>query len=639
MSCVPDLAALASGFNCDVLGTLVPGNDTRDNLIFLIADHKKQKLTAWPVTDDPATQIYVAYGEGTICVSDASGAAGFKAAVAADAALPDSEKKLLQEARGAIACEAYPDTSKPYEPAPPVAVQSPAGKEFAAYLTAVDRFYRDSHFDGSSFSTLGNAAQPWVREASRYMAARVALLAAQATAFDDYGTLERSGISKAQVTAAYDGLNAYLKDYPTGTYAASARGLLRRADWLAGEPAVLAATYSKAALAAEVDPAGVALANEIDHKLPEEAYTDAAADPLLLAVQDLRLMRPQTDARGKPAPGMAVEVLEAQRSRFAGQEALFDYLLAARAWFVDRDAEAVLKLTGDAAPAGEQDYLGFSRQMLRAAALDAKGEAGVRELYVSLLPLATRLYQRPTLELALAKHDERHKNISAVFEDGSPITDPDVRARLLDHVAGPIILRMQAMSAKAPDEERHTALYRLLVRDLTQGRFKGFLDDIQLVPKDPVPYGDGSGDRFEAFRWAGGSDDGYDCPGLTEIVKRLVAKANDVKGRLCLGDFFRVNGVDPIEPVKSDELGGTGTLFAGKILARHDFYQDIMKSAAASRQDKAYALFRAIHCYQSVGNNACGGEAVDSSQRRKWFRELKGKYGDTSWAKQVDIYW
>jgi hypothetical protein len=639
MSYEPYIKALEGGFNNDVLGMLVPSNDTRDNLVFLMADRQKQTLTAPAMAEsgDDEESGYV-YGDGTVCVSNASGNTLFQAAVVDDASVPADEKKLLQAARETLKCEGDPDPNA--APAAAVMVQSANGKAFADYLAAVDRFYHISHTDAAGFAALAQSSQPWVRETARYMQARIALLQAQANAFDEYGTVERSHVDKLQVQGTRDALNAYVKDYPQGAYVESAKGLLRRADWVEGDTDVLAATYSQLVTAKAVSAETIALANEIDVKLPLESYTSASADPILLAVQDLRLMRPQFDNDDKPLPGVKAAVLEAQRARFAGQEALFDYLLAARAWFADKDAAAVLKLLPDAAPSGPVDYLAFSRQMLRAAALDANGDAKARDLYIALLPSATSLYQRQTLELALAKYDERHKNIATIFDAGTPIQDPDIRMKLLDYVAGPIILKMQATSASATPAERDTALFRLYVRDLTQGRFKGFLDDIKLLPPKPEPNADGEPeDTFAAFRWEGGNEDGYACPDIVAVAGKLAANPKDIQGRLCLGDFLRSQYVVPIDPAEKDDLGGTGTLFAGDVLARHDFYLDIMHDKKAGRDERAYALYRAMHCYQPVGNNDCGGKDVDLAQRKKWFKELKASYGNTVWAKNSDVYW
>jgi hypothetical protein len=633
-SYVPNYKALASEFaRRDVSGALVPSNDTRDNLLFLAADRRKQQLTTIPVTD-VTDAAYVAYGEGSICVSDAAGRTGFNTAVAVDSAVPENEKKLLQEARLAIACGNSDGNGTPVTA--PVVVQSARGQEFAKYLAAITVFYKDTHYDMAAFQSLSAAEQPWVREASVYMVARVTLLAAQAVVFDEWGTLDRTKADTGVVTAARDALNAYLKAYPQGAYAASATGLLRRAVWLSGDPAEQAAAYSKTLLATDVGPLTPSLIHEVDHKMAEEAYLAPTADPMLVAVQLFRLMRPQEDDKGQPVPGMKVEVLEAYRTRFAGQEVLFDYLLAARAWFVDRDAAAVLKLLPEKTPATDLSYLDFSRQILRVMASD---DTSARQTLVGLFPYAKQNYQRVTLELELAKHDERHKNISAVFEKETLIQDPDVRMRVLNYVAGPILLKQQALSTEVLPLERQTALYRLLVRDLTHGRFKGFVEDIKLLPAPEASTDADGNDAFAIFR-PQESNTGYTCADVASTAATLAKNPNDVRGHLCLGDFFRGKNYDlELEAASKDDLGGTGTLFAGTVLTRQNFYTDIMKNPKASRDDRAYAIYRAIHCYAPVGQNDCGGTDVDRNVRKKWFLELKAKYGDTTWAKQQDVYW
>jgi hypothetical protein len=629
--CYPAFPSLTSKFMCrDVSAALIPENDTRDNLIFLMSDRQGKPFTAWP--EEPAGDgSGGSYGYGTVCVSDGSGGVGFQSALAADASIPADEKKALSEARMALSCDG--NTA-----APAVTAQSEAGKAFAAYLAASDYFYRNSHFNSTAFDALVTSSQPWVKEAARYMQARIALLQVQATAFDEWGSIDRRFINPDLVSKARESLNAYLKDYPNGAYAASAKGLLRRADWFGGDAKTLAVTYSRLVATSELNNTSIMLAHEVDQKLPGEAYTDAASDPILLAVQLLREMREESTGADTTAYVMKAERLEQYRARFAGQEALFDYLLALRAFLVDKDADTVLRLLADEPPEGPETYLTFSQQMLRGAALDAKGDASARDLYLAMLPRAQNLYQRGTVEMAIAKYEERHKNMSFLFEEGSPLQNTDIRIRLLDQVAGPIILKMQATSEKAPKAERDAALYRLLVRDLTHGRFKGFLSDVKLLPEAAKTAPDNYEDKdFSVFFWAGGTDDGYTCPGITAIAETLAAKPNDVQGRLCLGEFFRIHSIMPTDPVDKDELGGTGTLFAGKLQHREDFYRDIMKDPKARRADRAYALYRAIYCYQ--GTNTCGRDDVDEAGRKAWFKELKAKYADTDWGRDIRYYW
>jgi hypothetical protein len=646
--------------NCDSMGLISPGNDTRINLIYLLSDARAQKLKMLKPSTEPYSNIANYWpsdwstfwssidlgpmaemgtsvsesGEGTICVSDETGSSAFLAAVASDKNLSDAEKTVLTDARKAVKCSSAAGGDAA------LTVQSPAAQEFAEYIYAIRRFYFVTHYDPSGFAALANATQPWVREAAHYMQARVSLLAAQAQAFDKYGTLQKDGVSKEMVTAALDGLMSYLKEYPKGSYATSATGLIRRAYWISGDNQKLATAYSDAMARSTVDAAGFALVNEIDLKLPVDTDQNNSADVLLLATEDLRMMREQMDSNDKVLPGMKAEMIEAQHSRFAGHDDIYSYLLAARAWFVDKDAKAVLQLLPEKAAAGDAlSYVEFSGQLLRASALDSIGDKTARVALVNLFPKATQAFQRGTLEMALVLIDERSKNISAVFAPDSLVQQPALRRYVLDYIAGPILLRQQAVANNVSKEERETALFRLFARDLTQGHFKGFLDDIKMLPGKPVQDADGNPyDQFEPFRWEGNKD-GYICPNLIEVARLLNTDERSIKGRLCLGEFIRAQGDFSLPEVQKDELGGTGTLFSGKQIFRQEIYMDIMKSAKASRDEKAFALDRAVRCYEPAHSNDCGGAEVAESRRKKWYNELKTKYGDTSYAKLLRYYW
>lgn len=646
--------------NCDSMGIISPGNDTRINLIYLLSDLRHQKLKAikpsteanatvvnyWPSdwatfrssidvgAKAPAVESDNEYGEGTICVSDEAGSAGFLSAIASDVSVTDAEKTKLSNIRKSLKCKTAGGGDAIIE------VQSPAAKDFAAYIYAIRNFYFVSHTDATGFAALAHSAQPWVREASRYMQARVALLGAQATAFSEYGTLQKENVSSESVKVALDSLNAYLKDYPKGAYAASATGLLRRAYWISGDTQKLAAAYSETVGRSNIDEVGFAVVNELDLKLPANADQGITSDTLLLAMEDLRSMREQVDSEGKVLPGMKAEVIVAQHERFSAHEDIYNYLLAARAWFVDKDAKTVLQLLPEKAAAGDAwSYVEFSGQLLRVSALDATGDKSARAVLVNLFPKATQAFQRGSLELALAMIDERSKNISAVFAPDSLVQEPLLRQYVLDYIAGPILLRQQGVATNVPKEESKTALFRLFARDLTQGHFKGFLEDIKLLPAKLAQDADGNPyDYFEAFRWQGSKED-YICPDLIEVAKLLNANEKSIQGRLCFGDFIRAYGDFSLAPVEKVELGGTGTLFSGKQIYRQDFYIDIMKNPKATHQEKAYALFRAVHCYEPTHSNDCGGDDVSEGQRKKWFNELKAKYADTSYAKELHYYW
>ena len=665
--CNPSMKVFHSDFTgCDSMGFLAPGNDTRVNLIYLMADAHHQKLKKIGKTDrgyyppndltpvdwaglvdaltppapTPAdSSAQQTTGEGSICVSDEKGKTQFIAALMADGSVAPDVKTKLIDARNALNCQSQGDSSQMDVLAQ--APADPAATDFFAYLKAITQFYKQSHTDASAFSALTNSTQPWVKEAAVYMQARVLLLNAQANAFDEYGTLQQNKIDQAAVGKALDALNAYLKDYPKGAYTGSATGLLRRAYWLGADKSKQLEIYDKLVSGGEVNESSLDIVNEMDLKVPVEAFANTAISPMLLAVQDFRRMRTRNDEKGKPVIDLKSDELEAQRPRFASQPELFEYLAAARAWLVDKDAKAVLKILPEKPVSADMSYLEFSRQLLRTAALDVTGDDTARNNFVAMFPAATSAYQRGTLELALAMYDERHKKVGPDFEAGTLIQDSSIRRQLLEYVAGPIILRQQAKSTTAPKEEREVALYRLLSRELVQGHFKGFLEDFALLPEKPVAATgtqDTPQDIFVGFRWEGRKE-GYICPNISGIAKSLDANPKDIHARMCLGDFFRLFGIADATVSDKDILGGTGTLFSGAPIFRGDIYSDVIKDKSATRDDIAYALFRAVHCYEPAHSNDCGGKEVPLSVRKGWYDELKQKYGNTNWADALQYYW
>src|SRR5262249_31600947 len=139
------------------------------------------------------------------------------------------------------------------------------------YLAAARRFYGDE-LDAaeSGFSGLAASSAPWIKEAAIYMIGRVRLNEAQFNAFKDYGQIDRDGMDKAKLAQARSDLEAYIAAFPTGRYVNSARGLFRRADWLAGDSGGFIKDFAAALAGFEAkkpDEADVlALLDEIDRK-------------------------------------------------------------------------------------------------------------------------------------------------------------------------------------------------------------------------------------------------------------------------------------------------------------------------------------------------------------------------------------
>jgi len=350
--------------------------------------------------------------------------------------------------------------------------------------------------------------------------------------------------------------------------------------------------------------------------------------------------------------------LEKQQPLFAGHKALYDYLLAAHRFFVQKDAATVLKsLPGDIPQ--KMTYLDFSRLVLRGLALEAtRDHIGARALWLKLLEKSKEPLQAETLQLALALNYEHTNEPELVFKADSPITEPEIRAIVLRNDASADTLRQVIKSKKNPVQERQTALYTLLYKDLLQGHYQSYIQDYRLLPK-AVPPKTTSPDSntnekppLELFSWSGKkSEDGYtNCPSTLGIAKILAKDAQDPFGLICLGDFVNANDLPsgyrsstssdkkPAD-VYGAELGSAPSHFPGESFSRGEAYKAIIDSPDVAPDLKAYALYRSIKCYANAGYNHCGGEDVEKPVRKSWFQTLKKRYANTQWAKSLKYYW
>jgi hypothetical protein len=654
---------------------LSPANDSRVNMMLLLADRRRTGLELLPAGEDaglvlfswdtfahritPSNDPRTDDSPGR-CQTNASGAEAFAGAVAAAETVSAAEKSLLVAARRALAeCGDLQGQSVTTAPSP----ASPVGRDFSTYLVGTRAFYRGDFTSARvSFESLRDTIDPWLRETGLYMVARTALNRAQSTMFDEYGSiLPADKRDRPAAAAASAALNAYLTIYPHGRYSVSATGLLRRAYWLAGDSARLSALYQRTIDSTEIQSTArtaLNLVQEIDAKMFDHANSDArSATPgltgaLLLATDDLMRMRKGDDS--ECCTPISAEEIEAQRARFGSDVALFDYIRAAHAFFVRHDAVAVLSLIPDASHQQRFNTLQFSRQVLRGLALDTTRDASARQFWIDLLPGATGPYQREAVELAIATHDERRGTPERVFVQGSPVTNRVIREVLLTYKAGPDLLRRQARDTAAPARERDVALYLLLSKGLQRGFYADFLRDVRLVPTSApnqpnANLNDGSVEALEnqapiplgvfARPMSLGA---FGCPALVTTVQALFANSRAATPQLCLAEFFRSNGFDHFaydEALKDKGLASTPPLFPGAPYSRQSVYQAVIADRRTRPNERAYALYRAIRCYAPSGGNDCGGEDVDVAQRRAWFRQLKTEYANSRWAKSSDLYW
>ncbi|AZF24350.1 outer membrane assembly lipoprotein YfiO [Pseudomonas sp. R2-60-08W] len=693
-SCYPDWRVSRDSLEpCSNQPFLSPGNDSRVNLRLLLADKKAAPLAPNALSEDDLAQgfgpvpfpVYRLVpvpaaedepdnqaddsrtaeldtllaplgikreeyktageafldGEGSRCRSNADDSATAFISQVIKADMPPAERDLLVKARLQLLTTCDWDGQVVDAQLTP----SASAQLFRTYLQAAADFYSGRFGNAErGFAAAATSEVPWLKETALYMAARTSLNQAQAEAFDEYGVPQREHVDKAALSDAEEGFLGYLKTYPQGAYVASARGLLRRVHWLANDETKLAADFTwqfTEASDAQRNVSVDALVEEADLKLLM-ASNQAANSPMLQLVSDLMAMRAHTP------PLLSREALDKQKSTFANEPALFDYLQAAYALYVEHQPDTALKhLPTDLPP--NLDYFAFSQQTLRALALEAKQDwKGAEALWLQLLPLAKQPLQRDQLELALAMNYERSGQLAKVFAADSPISARQVRYILLRNVAGPDLLRQQVAKANDPTE-RQTAQFVLLYKDLLHRQFATFADDLKQASLSDdklgtsLGYTYSGGQSLKLFQWNGDkAESGYACPSVAQTAATLQSDAKNPQALNCLGEFILRNGLDgmPLEQARATgSLGSTASEFKGETFSRLDGYQQVIANAKAPKTDRAYALFRAINCYAPAGYNSCGGEDVAPGVRKGWFRQLKSGFADTQWGKSLQYYW
>ncbi|MBB4858314.1 hypothetical protein HNO88_001633 [Novosphingobium chloroacetimidivorans] len=677
--CTPRWSLAISYYECAGTALISPRNDTRVNLALLLRDKGAARggqsyperdwdnadfghvFVSWDVLQSaywpkPQSTAAVDTDEpsyaGSRCQTLASGSQAFREALARGKGLSSAEREALAGARDLVkpACDGN------RTPATWPTVESEAARGWLTYLQGAWAFYADDFATARTrYADLAKANDPWLAETARYMIARNELAAAQAGAIDEWGGF--AGVDKVDKAAAERARAAsqdYLSAYPRGRYAASADGLTRRATWLLGERPALARSYSLLL----ADPArSPAMLEEVESKLLFGIGMENQAEaPLLMATWDLlRMRQPDPAFPESEAPARLTQAeLTAQAPAFARQPDLYGFLQASFAYHVDKDNRRVLQLIPDA-PANGYTALAFSRQLLRGLALDALADGTTARFLTRLTQGARDLYQQPAAQLALAMHQERGGALDQVFAPGSRVTEPEIRTILLARVAPPALLRRQAGASAVARTERDVALFALLAKDLSRGRYREFGTDLAQVPATAPSAGYvgegwssgwmGSDPQYQAplglFR-QGKWQEEYPCPTLASTAATLATNPRDVHARLCLAEFWRLNGFDEYLAAtrpSADQLGGSPDLFPGKAAPRAALYASVLADRSAVPADAAYALYRSVMCYSPSGNNACGGEDVPVAQRKAWFQQLKRDHPTSRWAIDLKYYW
>lgn len=678
-SCYPGWQLGALDYDCAGRALISPGNDTRINLVMLM--QSIQPGAALPVVakvDGDAPQfgkVFVSWEglraslwpEAAVaepdydekkCTEAEAGSADFLAALAADKGVPAGEREALTTLRATAGCHEGEWND--------AAIASKAGGAFLGYLKAADAFHKADYAGAEAgFAALEKAGNPWLAETARYMPIRIGLRRAAATSLDEWGDFAGPDkVDRAALTAAARAIDAYLAAYPKGRYAASAQGLKRRVAWMGGDTDALVGAYEtllKATPASSVEAAY--LAEEIDRKLldREDAVAVVARQgraPLLLALADMKQMRPVVDGTDGSKPGLSATDLAAHKAQLATYPDLYGLIEASRITYAGENARPILALLPDAARVQGMTPLAFSRQFVRGQALSALRDPNEAGFWRELIGAASPFHQRPLAEMGLALRWQRDGRVDQVFAPGSPVQEQSIREVLLQTIASPAILRATAADASRSAHERDVARFTLLHKDLTRGAFADFTRDVALVSadanvdgglwgfaqQDKVPVG-----LFRQGQWS----DGFACPAIAQTAAALARNPADSRARLCLGDFWRLNGFDGFALHTPGDganvLGKAPDQFPGKASYRDAIYAAIIADKAAPADLRAYALYRAVRCYAPSGYNGCAGPSRTTAEleaaqvplavRKGWYDELKQRYPQSQWARALRFYW
>jgi tetratricopeptide (TPR) repeat protein len=582
--------------------------------------------------------------EGSRCDSFKSGGVAFNAAVTNDKSLSAIEKEALINARASMTFKCDNPTPQNTQADGFFSGSSPTAeaKEFGVYLSGAKAFYEGSFdYANEQFKKLYESKNAWLRQTATYMVARSFLNKSQVGAFAELDGMARPKVTdNVSLKSADTQFRAYLSQYPKGIYASSAKGLLRRLYWLSGNERSLSKEYTEQI--SRLGDSGnsvnsVDLAQEIDNKLlnQESSHID---DPIFLATNFLRKMR---SSDGDKTDFSEKELLQVER-HFSTNPALFNFLKAARAYYVDGNLDQAARYLDVARPEKiAPNYVNFSTEILRGQImLASKKLREAEDHWLRTLPIMTMPWQRQAIELGLAMTWERMGLVSKIVESGTEITSPKIKSIVLRYVSGPILLREAISSSSSPAEEKALARFTLLFKEATRGQYANFLKDFNPDALNGEVLSPTGVMKLSAFLWQGQGAP-YNCPALKSVVEELSRSPESSHGQICLAEFVRHEDLDSLESVspKPDELGGGKDIFPGSIYSRGEIYKKLIEKPSISDNDKAYALYRAVYCYSPTGINGCGGKDVAKEQRKNWYGLLKSKYGSTPWAREIKYYW
>jgi len=688
---------LASGDGCNLwcgqfpnAYFLAPGNDSRANLGLLLEDqgivHYRPKAIPFHYGDfmEPENAPAAETGNGLPSLAADLGVGGDTVASALQrlgasgygrcltdnteaveaflrevkkASLPGRDGALLAQERLRFAglCEKAMEGYRPLQ-------VSEHAKPYARYLEAAAAFYAGRYEPAQAqFEALAADARDWVRETSLYMLGRVALNRAQVR-LDLWSTPSAENIDKAFLDRAASAFGDYLKAYPEGRYAESAKGLFRKIHWLEADNAALAADYQGwlAKMGSGTPSATVVdFIDETESKAnPAGNPVDALwASPVLAGLGTLASWRPHEETR-RQMPPVGLEALAAHRSEFAsaGLEPLWSYLGLAHTFWVAKNYPESIRQTASERIAAKSSNLAYSRWVLRGLSFMALRQFPEAERHwLETLKTVEHPGRKVQAQWLLALTWNESGRLDRVYAKDSPAALPEIQDYFI-HKAKPALLETLLKRDDLPPHAKSLAYFRLVSQWV---RHRDFAAAERLLAVHP-PSGFALAQDKLAPLSSEGQKEGYACPAFGELLAALQKTPGSARWLNCMGDFLRAwnwNYPDPaIADENPDEFGAhrwhesadyglpaaaAENVFGGKTYTSMDYYREAIerRGAGQAEEDLAYALHRATTCFAWSGNNHCGDQDIPKAQRAAWFKRLKTQHKNSPWAKGQKYYW
>lgn len=508
-------------------------------------------------------------------------------------------------------------------------IKSEQGQEYFSYLKASRHFYMQKWSSAiDEYHTLLKSKDPWIKEVSHYMYFRSLINHAQRNAFDQWGDYN-SNVDLEALQQAHTALSSYKTLYPNGQYLVSAEGLVRRLFWLGRDDVQLANEYEKLILSIPNKPTTVTLIQEIDDKIffQEKFDREALRTPILLAIDFLLRMRPYYEFEWDK---LELEI-SAKEHYYKDHPELYDFIKASYSFYVEKDFNAVLRLTSKPIQNTIKTSLKFSLMALHGMALHKLKSPETEGFWQEFLKQPLVNSQRGVVELWLAKHYETNNNLEAVYDQNSVIKESSIRRNLMVGKIDKELLKYITTSDDRAFSEQHLALFILLVRNLSEGSYQEFLTNHNQIANRQ---------QSDGYLWnitlqedvplmlftSGRPSEDYDChPNLTKTVSKLAQNPKNIDALLCLSEFYRLNNFSSISHLYK---------YSGAV----PIYDSVISNPIATDEQVAFALYRSILCYR-YDVYKCDGAYVEKNKRKEWFEELKLKFEHTKWAKKLKYYW